>query len=100
MTKFEDKQLSCRDCGVLFDFTIQEQEFFALKGLINKPRRCPPCRLVTRASRLGKTAELVSVNCDNCGAITKVTFKPTGRKPVFCLQCLHAARSGSAVAAM
>lgn len=78
---YQDKSLSCRDCGDTFVFTASEQEFFSLKGLTNQPKRCMNCRIV-----------VVDVKCDECGLNTKVTFKPTGRKPVLCLHCMHASR--------
>lgn len=96
--QYADKHLVCRDCAAGFIFTANEQEFFRQKGLINEPRRCEACRVVMRAARQGKQVELTAVDCEQCGAQTKVTFKPTGRKPVLCLQCFHAARSAAPVA--
>ncbi len=41
---YADKSLKCRDCGAEFVFTAGEQEFYAQKGFINEPTRCPSCR--------------------------------------------------------
>ena len=43
---FENKSMTCSDCGATFTFTAgeQEQEFFAPKGFTNQPKRCVPCR--------------------------------------------------------
>ena len=41
---YEDEKLVCEDCGMEFMFTVGEQEFYAEKGLVNKPKRCPECR--------------------------------------------------------
>ena len=41
---FEDKSMTCSDCGATFTFTAGEQEFFASKGFTNQPKRCVPCR--------------------------------------------------------
>ncbi|MSP78796.1 MAG: zinc-binding protein, partial [Dehalococcoidia bacterium] len=41
---FQDKTLTCRDCGQTFGFTASEQEFFQQKGYTNEPQRCPSCR--------------------------------------------------------
>jgi ribosomal protein S27AE len=41
---FTNKSILCPDCGTTFNFTVGEQEFFASKGLINDPKRCPRCR--------------------------------------------------------
>lgn len=41
---YQDETLQCEDCGKEFVFTAGEQEFYAEKGLVNKPKRCPECR--------------------------------------------------------
>ena len=50
---FADRTLRCRDCGVDFVFTAGEQAFFAEKGLLNEPQRCPGCRAAKRRERAG-----------------------------------------------
>ena len=46
-----DKDLTCRDCGVGFVFTVGEQEFFASKGFANESGRCPACRGARRSQQ-------------------------------------------------
>ena len=41
---FEDKVLTCKDCGTDFIFTAGEQEFYSEKGFQNEPTRCKACR--------------------------------------------------------
>ncbi|MCB0404319.1 MAG: zinc-ribbon domain-containing protein, partial [Bdellovibrionales bacterium] len=41
---FEDRTLTCKDCGNDFTFTVREQEFYAEKGFTNDPGRCKTCR--------------------------------------------------------
>ena len=41
---FQDKKLTCVDCGCEFTFTAGEQEFYKEKGLDNEPKRCRECR--------------------------------------------------------
>ncbi|WP_245860518.1 zinc-ribbon domain-containing protein [Candidatus Chloroploca asiatica] len=36
--------LICRSCGEQFIFTAGEQEFYADKGFLHEPTRCPRCR--------------------------------------------------------
>jgi len=48
---FEDKILTCRDCGTEFIFTAGEQEFYAQKGFANEPTRCRNCRQQRKAQR-------------------------------------------------
>lgn len=45
---YQDEKLVCEDCGAEFVFTAGEQEFYAEKGLVNKPKRCPECRKARR----------------------------------------------------
>ena len=41
---YEDKTLTCKECGNEFVFTAGEQEFYAEKGFQNEPQRCKACR--------------------------------------------------------
>ena len=50
---YEDKTLTCRDCGNEFNFTAGEQEFFVQKGFTNEPGRCPECRSARKGQRGG-----------------------------------------------
>ena len=45
---FEDKTLTCRECGQQFVFTASEQQFYAEKGFQNEPGLLP--RLPRRPS--------------------------------------------------
>jgi len=87
---FEDKSLSCCDCGKQFNFSAGEQEFFAAKNLKNEPRRCPDCRLMLRTMRNGQPVEGVTeATCANCGVSTRVPFVPKGYRPVLCTVCFQ-----------
>lgn len=84
----EEKILICRDCNGPFVFSAGEQEFFQKKGLRNEPKRCPNCRLLMRIQRNGDDLNRVSeVSCADCGAPTRVPFKPKGYRPVYCVGC-------------
>ncbi len=88
--EYRDQTLECRDCAKEFAFTIGEQQFFALKGLTNVPKRCPNCRILLRLERSGKdTSNTTELACATCGELTRVPFKPTQDKPVYCSLCLH-----------
>ena len=45
---YEDKNLVCEECSKEFVFSAGEQEFYAQKGLVNIPKRCPECRKARR----------------------------------------------------
>src|SRR5437868_15393368 len=51
---FQDKTLTCRDCGQEFIWTAAEQEFYASRGLQNAPTRCPADRAAPRAQGGGR----------------------------------------------
>ena len=48
---YQDKTLTCKDCGNEFVFTAGEQEFYAEKGFQNEPTRCKDCRTAKKNSR-------------------------------------------------
>src|SRR5204862_8027954 len=47
---YNDKNLTCADCGQQFVFTASEQDFYAQRGF-TEPRRCPSCRASRKAAR-------------------------------------------------
>jgi CxxC-x17-CxxC domain-containing protein len=110
---YVDKTLTCRDCGEPFTFTEGEQTFFAQKGLMNEPGRCPACRTARKVSRGGLSYasaggyssdgydsgyrpgphEMFDAVCAACGGIAQVPFQPSGMKPVYCSCCFEQRRS-------
>ncbi len=91
---FQDKTLTCRDCGRDFEFTASEQEFYAEKGFTNEPGRCPECRSARKAERNGRSGgygrqerQMYPAVCAACGKDTMVPFQPSGDKPVYCRDC-------------
>lgn len=95
----QDKILVCKDCGQEFVFTVSEQEFFAEKGFANDPSRCLDCRVARR--RTGRSEgqgsagrrEMYPAVCAQCGMETRVPFKPSGERPVYCRDCFTKNRS-------
>jgi CxxC-x17-CxxC domain-containing protein len=87
---FNDKTISCRDCGGDFIFTGGEQEFYAEKGFTNEPGRCPDCRSKRRTQQRGGGSgarEMHPATCAACGTETEVPFRPTNGRPVYCHSC-------------
>jgi CxxC-x17-CxxC domain-containing protein len=94
---FEDKMLTCRDCGRDFVFSVAEQEFFAEKGFQNNPGRCPECRSARKQNTRDRGGysggysrserEMFPVVCASCGCQTQVPFQPRGDRPVYCRDC-------------
>jgi CxxC-x17-CxxC domain-containing protein len=95
---FEDKSIQCSDCGNTFLFTTEEQEFFASKGYVHDPKRCPDCRQARKAERYGSSnyykspREMFPAVCAECGTDTEVPFKPREDRPVYCSDCYSKVR--------
>ena len=71
---YEDEKLVCEDCGKEFIFTAGEQEFYAEKGLVNKPKRCPECRSVRRKNNR-KRRKMYDAVCSKCGAQNQIVMQ-------------------------
>jgi CxxC-x17-CxxC domain-containing protein len=97
--EYQDRFLTCRDCGQEFTFTAGEQAFFASKGLTNPPARCPDCRAARRNGSRSQSAsarpqrEQYEAVCSNCGRQTTVPFMPRDDRPVYCSDCYQEVRS-------
>ncbi|NNM84733.1 MAG: hypothetical protein HKL96_03110 [Phycisphaerales bacterium] len=48
---YEDKSITCVDCGAEFTFTAEEQQRFAERGYTNEPKRCKTCRDARKAQQ-------------------------------------------------
>lgn len=94
---YQDKELTCKECGVEFAFTASEQSFYDEKGFQNEPSRCPSCRAARKAQKGGNNSrqprEMFDTVCSECGTETQVPFKPTEGKPVFCRECFQSHKS-------
>jgi len=118
----QDRELTCKECGTVFVFTVGEQEFYLTKGLQHAPQRCETCRkamqAVTGSQRrpndfergpragvfsrdtesardgVGKWArrQMTEIRCVQCGEVTMVPFQPRGDRPVYCKSCYAQAR--------
>jgi CxxC-x17-CxxC domain-containing protein len=94
---FQDKVLTCRDCGKEFMFSAGEQAFYAEKGFQNQPTRCKNCRAAKKGGSgggsmgmdSGPSRQLFAAVCSECGKETQVPFKPTAGKPVYCRDCFQ-----------
>ncbi len=95
---FEDRTLTCKDCGKEFIFTAGEQEFYAEKGFEHDPLRCRDCRDKRRHSReSGERGErqMYQVVCAACGKETMVPFQPKDDRPVYCRECFDKKRAAA-----
>src|SRR2546422_4328524 len=116
---FQDKTLTCRDCGREFIWTAGEQEFYAARGLQNAPTRCPEDRAARRAGGgggggsygnrggggggggggdggggggYGGPPEMFTPARSNCGRAARGPFQPPRGKTADCSACLQPRR--------
>ena len=94
---FQDKTLTCKDCGSDFVFSASEQEFYQEKGFSNEPGRCADCRAARKQQNRGggggfnrgarPQREMHPATCSACGQQTQVPFRPSGDRPIYCSDC-------------
>ena len=95
---YQDRTLTCQDCGQSFTFSADDQAYHAEKGYTNEPKRCPACRQARRNERgnggfssgYGRSPrEMYPAVCAQCGKDTEVPFQPRGDRPVYCSDCFR-----------
>lgn len=103
---YEDKNITCVDCGQDFVHSADDQSRYAERGFTNEPKRCRECREKRKAQggRGGggggggfgggghSPRESYEVTCAECGASTTVPFRPTEGRPVYCRDCFRSKR--------
>ena len=100
---YEDRNLTCVECGSEFVFSADDQEVHAGRGY-QDPKRCPSCRQARRGERGGGgggggyysgggggggsySREMYDAVCASCGQQAKVPFMPRQDRPVYCSDC-------------
>src|SRR5258708_8596050 len=85
--EFQDRILSCVDCGTEFIWTAGEQQFFADKNFKNEPKRCKACKGKRAARPAGgggvprERGETGTI-CSACRQPTHVPVHPTPEHPL------------------
>jgi len=92
---FEDRSITCVECGQSFVFTADDQRYHLEKGYTD-PKRCSGCRRARR-SQLNSAGvgdgygrpprQMYPAVCAQCGVETEVPFQPRGDRPVYCSDC-------------
>lgn len=98
---FQDKTLTCHDCGNEFTFSAEEQEQFQARGYTNEPKRCLDCRQARKARQgnsgggynSGYQRQMYPAVCAECGQSTEVPFEPRQDRPVYCSDCYRKVRN-------
>ena len=90
---YEDRTLTCAECGSEFTFSEDDQEYHASRGY-QDPKRCPSCRQARRDSGgggrgggYGGPRQMYDAVCASCGSECQVPFRPSQDRPVYCRDC-------------
>ena len=94
---YQDRTLTCTECGQPFTFSADDQAYHAQRGYANEPKRCTACRQSRREQRNdggyssgsygSSQREMFPAVCAQCGKDTQVPFQPRGDRPVYCRDC-------------
>lgn len=84
--RWEDRTLTCKDCGRSFLFTAGEQKFYAARGFVSQPHRCKECRRGHKYAGQSQKALYPAV-CAACGREARVPFLPSADQMVYCGDC-------------
>lgn len=112
MNQYQDKALTCIDCGAEFVWSAGEQEFFAQKGFDKPPTRCPEDRKKRRMEKEGRGGgggstrpasagprTMYPITCANCGKQGEVPFQPKSAN-VLCADCFRSRNTAPAAPAV
>ena len=114
---YEDRSLTCAECGSEFTFTADDQEYHAGRGY-QDPKRCSSCRQARRGGGggggggyggggggggyggggggggYGGQREMFDAVCATCGGTARVPFQPREDRPVYCSDCFSKEKGG------
>jgi CxxC-x17-CxxC domain-containing protein len=98
--EFQDRQLTCVECGGEFLWTAGEQLFYADKHFTHEPKRCRACKAQRVGGRAGGSSGEpargrveTTATCSVCGKETTLPFRPTQGRPVYCRDCFRQRRT-------
>jgi len=57
-SNFESRILLCASCNEEFVFTVEAQEYFAQKGLVDDPQMCKSCHTESKRGKRTQDSEL------------------------------------------
>lgn len=82
----EDKKLECKTCMKEFVWSKQDQNFYAKKGFMKVPQKCPDCR--KRANELRPDGKFY-IRCAFCEKDAVFISAPPKDKVAICADCLE-----------
>ncbi|HRY60494.1 MAG TPA: zinc-ribbon domain-containing protein [Patescibacteria group bacterium] len=87
MTKFEDKVLTCEECGTEFVWDASEQAYFAKKGFKKVPKRCRACRAARKIEEEKEKKNEKEITCIKCGKKGVTSQELKEGEEIYCMDC-------------
>lgn len=85
--KFEDKTLTCEECGTDFVWDKSEQAYFAKKGFKKVPKRCRACRAERKNKEEEEKAKEKEITCAKCGKKGVINQEISPDEEILCFDC-------------
>ena len=87
MTNFQDKKLTCQECGMEFVWDASEQAYFAKKGFKEIPKRCRACREKRKIEREKEKEKEKEITCAKCGKKATTASETGEDEETICMDC-------------
>jgi CxxC-x17-CxxC domain-containing protein len=88
---FQDKSVTCIDCGFSFLFSAIDQEYYASRGYAGAAQRCSTCKEARTTHPQKPPApvrrEPFTITCVRCGKDTSVPGNAHTITPIYCSAC-------------
>ena len=85
--QFEDKKLTCEECGTEFIWDASEQSYFAKKGFKKVPKRCRACRAKRQIEVQKEKEKEKEITCIKCGKKSITSNDVSSDEETLCLEC-------------
>jgi len=87
MPKFEDKKLTCEECGTEFTWDASEQAYFEKKGFKKVPKRCRACRAKKQIEMQKEKENEKEITCVKCGKKSTIGSELSPDEEPLCFDC-------------
>jgi len=75
-------ELTCRECGILFQFSQEECDFYNDRHLEHYPSSCKSCRIARKDNRA--PSQMYDAVCQTCGVAISLPFFPKPDGTYYC----------------
>ena len=84
--ELQDRKLTCRTCQKDFDWSKEEQRYYAKKGFKKQPQKCSDCR--DKANKL-RGENMFYIHCGICDKDAVMITPPPKDRVAICANCYN-----------